>query len=315
VIVEGNRTWIPTFSGRRFDVMNVDESAISIADIAHALSNICRFTGHTRVSYSVAQHSVNVSFACSDPRYGLLHDASEAYLADIASPVKHSDVMAAYRDVERTVQSAIYKKFGLDMLREPADLHEADVACCSDEISELVRGHQPPTPPSGADLVPMTPREAERAFLQRFDALFPEFRSNLATRPSWDDTWMSIARQISQRSTDPRLRVGAVIVTSDNTSVLSLGYNGGYAGGPNDPESPEPGKSGFVHAELNAVIKLDYHDHHDRVMYVTHSPCVSCAKCIINARIRGVIYEADYRDASGVELLRRAGVSVSKHKL
>ena len=75
-----------------------------------------------------------------------------------------------------------------------------------------------------------------------------------AERPSWDDVWMSCSRVISARSYDPRHRVGTVIVTEDNTQMLSVGYNGNYSGGPNEVESDVPGESGLIHAEINALI-------------------------------------------------------------
>lgn len=128
------------------------------------------------------------------------------------------------------------------------------------------------------------------------------------TRPTWPETWMSIARVIAERSYDPRLKVGAIIVSSDNTQMLSGGYNGNYAGGPHEHESPEPGQSGFIHAEINALLKLDYNNPKEKHMYLTHSPCRMCAKCIINAGIKRVVYEIPYRDSSGVELLRSVGI-------
>jgi deoxycytidylate deaminase len=68
---------------------------------------------------------------------------------------------------------------------------------------------------------------------------------------------MQMAETIAQRSHDNRCQVGAVVVTSDNTQVLSVGYNGNYAGGPDCAESDEPGMSGLLHAEINALLKLD----------------------------------------------------------
>ena len=79
-------------------------------------------------------------------------------------------------------------------------------------------------------------------------------------RPEWDAVWMSVAKTISQRSIDPRHQVGAIIVSDDNTQLLALGYNGNYKGGPNRTESDEPGMSGLIHAEQNALIKLDYNN-------------------------------------------------------
>jgi len=130
-------------------------------------------------------------------------------------------------------------------------------------------------------------------------------------RPSWPETWMSVAHAIAERSYDPRLRVGAIVVSEDNTQMLSMGYNGNYKGGPHTHESTVPGGSGFIHAEVNALVKCDYNFPKKKHMYVTHSPCRSCAKLIINAEISRVIYDIEYRDISGVELLRSVGIEVT----
>lgn len=132
------------------------------------------------------------------------------------------------------------------------------------------------------------------------------------TRPSWDQIWISFAKTISERSYDPRNKVGAVIVTEDNTQVLGIGYNGGWAGGPNEVESLEPGMSGMIHAEINALIKMNYSHHKGKKLYVTLSPCRGCAKAIINGGIDSVIYLDDYRDSSGIDLLLEGGVWVTK---
>jgi len=124
---------------------------------------------------------------------------------------------------------------------------------------------------------------------------------------------MNIAREVSRRSADEKHKVGTVIVTADNTQVLSLGYNGDHSGGPNCRESDVPGESGFIHAEMNALIKLDYNNLKTRTMYVTLSPCRMCAKAIINARIQEIVYDIEYRDTSGIEILREAGIKVRKY--
>lgn len=309
--------YIMTNRGVKFDVFSYDVNDINIFDIAHALSNMCRFAGHTKNFYSVAQHSVLVSMFASDPRYGLLHDASEAYLVDIPSPIKRSETFREYRNLERKLQSSIYDRFGLKLDCEPSDLHIADQRVCATEIKQLLQhSFEFQYEPYVIEIITMSPKEAERAFISRFAALFPEF-SHLceAQRNTWDVTWMTMARLIAQRSYDPRLKVGAVIVNDENTMILSHGYNGNYRGGPNEAESAEPGKSGMIHAELNAIIKLDYHSLQKKYLYVTHSPCVMCAKAIINARVSKVVYESDYRDSSGVELLKNAGVAVHKFTL
>mgnify|MGYP001345673432 CR=1 FL=1 len=119
---------------------------------------------------------------------------------------------------------------------------------------------------------------------------------------------MRFAKSISERSYDPRFKVGSVIVSDDNTQVLALGYNGNYAGGPNEVESTEPGKSGMLHSEINALIKLDYNSPKKKKLYVTLSPCRMCAKAIVNAGISEVIYLEKYRDTSGLELLESVGI-------
>ena len=131
-------------------------------------------------------------------------------------------------------------------------------------------------------------------------------------RPRWDQTWMDVAHVIALRSYDKRYKVGAVVVSDDNTQLLSLGYNGNYAGGPNEVESTTPGQSGMIHAEINALLKMDYNNHKSKKMYVTLSPCRMCAKATINAGISEVIYDEEYRDLGGVELLQEMGVETRR---
>ena len=123
---------------------------------------------------------------------------------------------------------------------------------------------------------------------------------------------MDFAFLISKRSYDPRHRVGAVVVTEDNTQVLSVGYNGNYAGGPNEVESTEPGESGMIHAEINALLKMDYNNPKNKKIYLTLSPCRACSKAVVNAGINEVVFKNEYRDMSGVEILKNAGVLVRK---
>ena len=124
-------------------------------------------------------------------------------------------------------------------------------------------------------------------------------------RPSWNNIWKRFAEDIAQRSPDPKFQVGAVIVTEDNTQVLALGYNGDHKGGPNVRDSLEPGRSGFIHAEINALIKLDYNNPKKKTLYITLSPCIDCAKAIINGGIDRVVFRDQYRCTSGIDLLRK----------
>jgi len=129
-------------------------------------------------------------------------------------------------------------------------------------------------------------------------------------RPKWDSIWITFAQLISERSVDPRRKVGAIIITEDNSQILALGYNGNYVNGPNVVESNEPGKSGFIHAEINALLKLDYNNPKNKIMYVTTMPCQHCAKCIINTNIKEVVYLENYRDTTGIDILRNSGINV-----
>jgi len=123
---------------------------------------------------------------------------------------------------------------------------------------------------------------------------------------------MEFAHSIARRSIDPRHKVGAIVVTSDNTQVLAVGYNGDHKGGPNEVESLTPGESGMLHAEINALLKMDYNNPKDKIMYVTLSPCRMCSKALINAGIKKVIYDEEYRDSSGLSVLTDSNIIVKK---
>lgn len=124
---------------------------------------------------------------------------------------------------------------------------------------------------------------------------------------------MSMALILSERSIDPRTKVGCLIVSRDNSQVLSVGYNGLERGGSNTVESLEAGKSGTIHGEENALIKMDFNFPKEKVMYVTVSPCEMCAKKIINGYIDEVVYLNDYRLSTGLDKLRTAGIKVRKY--
>jgi len=131
-------------------------------------------------------------------------------------------------------------------------------------------------------------------------------------RPDWNSIWSNFVLNIAKRSSDPKFQVGAVIVTDDNTQVLALGYNGDHKGGPNKRDSMDHGQSGFIHAEINALIKMDYNNPKNKKMYLTHSPCPVCAKAIINANIKEVFYIDSYVNTTGIKILKDSNIKVLK---
>lgn len=122
---------------------------------------------------------------------------------------------------------------------------------------------------------------------------------------------MAFAQQVATRSTCSRAQVGCVITNLEMTSVLAYGYNGNYRGGPNFCDGTGEGACGCVHAEANALIKSPY-DPDRLVLFTTLSPCLACAKLILNAGITHVRYLLEYRDPAGLDLLRRSAHTVTQ---
>jgi len=128
---------------------------------------------------------------------------------------------------------------------------------------------------------------------------------------NWDKVYMDIAKQYASMSKDPRLKVGCVIATPEG--ILYPGYNGDERGGSNIPDSLEPGKSGFIHAEANALLKFNPTIHAGSVMYITSSPCAVCSRMIVNARsIVKVCYLDEYRLSTGIDILKKAGITCTQ---
>lgn len=174
--VAPKREWIRTYSGEQFHFE--DPKNIKIGDIAHALSNICRWTGHVNSFYSVAQHSVICSARCQ--RFALralLHDAAEAYIGDINKPLKNL-LGQTIIDIEHKIQDAIWLRYGLDVPTEEEArvVKSIDTAVGMMESQQLLGAKDLPCyigvrPLYGLQIEPLCPHDAESLFLQRFKEL------------------------------------------------------------------------------------------------------------------------------------------------
>jgi hypothetical protein len=172
-----------TYTGEFVHPLALEPDRIHIEDIAHALANQCRFTGHVRKFYSVAQHSVYVSriVPAEWKLWGLLHDGSEAYLSDLASPLKHqTEFGAAFREVEDSILLAICERFDLrtDLGDKPPEIARADDMLLWAEIRDLM----PQEPIKGeaawkTKIRPWLPEVAERKFLEAYSALSLQFEA------------------------------------------------------------------------------------------------------------------------------------------
>jgi hypothetical protein len=181
---------ISTFTGRRFWPLDARPGEVSILDIAHALSNQGRFTGHTTEFYSVAQHSVLVSEVVA-PQYalwGLLHDATEAYLIDLASPVKMQ--IPEYKVIEARLMEVIAAAFSLP-LPMPDEVHLADRILLMTEKRDLLPKSFDFSPLHGGGIEPLdyhvhawTPKHAEHTFLHRFATLTDWPLEELGLKPA-----------------------------------------------------------------------------------------------------------------------------------
>ncbi|QCO18881.1 phosphohydrolase (plasmid) [Azospirillum brasilense] len=169
--------WMQTATGRQFWPLDPRPSEVYIEDIAHSLAHQCRYAGHCLSFYSAAQHSVIVSDALPPEfaLWGLLHDASEAYLVDVPRPVK--PFLPGYKDAEAAVMRAVCVRFGLT-LEMPKTVKVADERALADEKHQLMAPSVVPWalryPPLGVRIDPLPPEAAKALFLARFRELAPK---------------------------------------------------------------------------------------------------------------------------------------------
>ena len=144
-------------------------------------------------------------------------------------------------------------------------------------------------------------------------------------RPSWHQYFMTITRQVAERSTCTRAKVGAVIVR--DKSIIATGYNGAPAGLPHCTEAGcliytshtpagdvEENCFRTIHAEINAIAQAARNGSsiQDADIYITHTPCIHCLKVLINTGIRRVFYEHEYKRQTLDELLRYTEVQIER---
>lgn len=166
---------IDTFTGGKFWPLDPRPEEIDIRDIAHALSLQCRYLGHAKEFYSVAQHSRIVAGLASGPNklWGLLHDAAEAYIGDMVRPIKGQ--MGEYCAAEARIMRAVAERFGLAG-ELPAEIDDIDGRMLINEKLVLfgVNAWEPPTPdsrPLPITVQPWRSQVAEHEFLLYFGRL------------------------------------------------------------------------------------------------------------------------------------------------
>jgi hypothetical protein len=142
-------SWMQTYTGGKFFVNEPHKTKFDIEDIAHALSNLCRFGGHTRQFYSVADHSILVADIVKarggsvlQELWGLMHDATEAYMIDVPTPIKAT--LPGYEAREHELMTFIATALELPAHGEagllPALIKQADMIALVTEARQLVRG-------------------------------------------------------------------------------------------------------------------------------------------------------------------------------
>ncbi len=138
------------------------------------------------------------------------------------------------------------------------------------------------------------------------------------SRPSFHQIMLDMATLVAKRSTCVRLQVGTVIASTDFRKILAMGYNGNASDLPNkcDLEGPEAsGRCGCLHSEENAIINCDVPRQVKKLVYVTHLPCLMCAKRLINlGGVQSVVFLQDYRLHDAVQVLESVGITVSRYE-
>jgi hypothetical protein len=175
-----NGNWFLSLKGRQLYPFDLRPEDIDIEEIAHSLAHLCRFNGHCREYYSVAQHSYLVARQLPPELAlaGLLHDATEAYCGDMIRPIKRA--MPVYVELEECIWKAVSVAFGLP-IELPAEVKVADTRMLQSERRDLLAPHRwawmedqigdPSAQPYTDSIFPVCPREAKANFLEYYDQL------------------------------------------------------------------------------------------------------------------------------------------------
>jgi len=183
---EERGNWIYTYTGKHYHVINPSIDEVDAVDISHALSMLCRWTGHCRAFYSVGQHCVYVSdwlayhnYSKSVQYAGLLHDSPGAYIADLNRPLKHSPGLAGYNDIEHKNMMVIAAALGCQYPFNYEAIKIADAQVAVAEFKTLFPGatmegwdvawQRMPSLPF--DINPWRPERARSIWMMRFKDL------------------------------------------------------------------------------------------------------------------------------------------------
>lgn len=172
---QAKHVWVQTYTGRQFYPTNPRPEDIDFRDIAHALSNICRFNGHSREYHSVAQHSVHVSSLLEGrdlKLWGLLHDAAEAYLSDVPKPTK--PLLPEFEAMEDRLLQAVAVRFDLPWPM-PEEVNRADLIALATEKRDLMGPEPAPwnlnIEPDPKRIEPVGPATARLMFIKAYTEL------------------------------------------------------------------------------------------------------------------------------------------------
>lgn len=220
--------YIATYRGGRFWPMDPRADEIHVVDIARALAMTCRYRGHCRFYYSVAEHSVLISRAVpeADALAGLLHDAPEAYLGDMASPIKR--YMPDYRAIEDRLAVVVAERFGLTTI-EPPSVKSADARIIADEAPRLFLDTSPfvDLPQAlGVEIAGLPPEAAFDAWLERYTELTGDRSFSVGQRERLPNRRLQGTHRLELAGTTIFLGIGLDLAGKPREVFLTGGKDG-----------------------------------------------------------------------------------------